>query len=51
MLIFKNQKTTTIKFLITAIKAKTTHTASLFYICWAKRFYTKSKIKLIIEKT
>ena len=50
MLIFKNQKTTTIRFLITAIKTKTTHTSSLKYIFQKTWFHTNSKIKLI-EKT
>ena len=44
---FENRKTTTIRFLITANKPKTTHTSSLMYIFQTTRFHTNSKIKLI----
>ena len=47
MVKFKNQKSAEIKFLITAITAKTTYFFLDVYI-W---FHTNSKFKLIIEKT
>ena len=50
MLKDKNQKITTVRFLITAIKTKTTYTFFFLYICQTTSFQTNSKIKLIIEK-